>query len=72
LTVDPCLLGWNNGAVGRMAQAIYADRTFADLPILADALEEAGCEDRRLLDHCRQPGKHVPGCWLVDSILHRA
>jgi hypothetical protein len=42
---------------------------FADMPILADALEEAGCTDAAILDHCRQPGEHVRGCWVVDLLL---
>jgi hypothetical protein len=52
-----------------MAQAIQAEGRFEDLPILADALEEAGCTDPRVLDHCRSPGSHARGCWLVDLIL---
>jgi hypothetical protein len=39
------------------------------MPILADALEEAGCTDAVILNHCRQPGEHFLGCWIVDSIL---
>jgi hypothetical protein len=53
----------------RLARAIYADRTFDHLPILADALEEVGCIDAEILSHCRQPGKHVRGCWVVDLVL---
>jgi hypothetical protein len=41
------------------------------MPILGDALEEAGCSDTTILDHCRQPAEHVRGCWLVDRILGR-
>ena len=37
--------------------------------ILADALEEAGCHDLDILAHCRQPGEHVRGCWVVDLLL---
>ena len=39
------------------------------LPLLADALEEAGCDDRVVLDHCRGPGPHARGCWVVDLVL---
>jgi hypothetical protein len=67
--VDPAWLAWNDGTVVQMARAIYADRTFRWMPVLADALEEAGCTDADLLAHCRRPGEHVPGCWLVDSLL---
>jgi len=56
-------------AVLHLAQAIYDDRAFDQLPILADALQEAGCTSREVLDHCRSPGPHVRGCWVVDLIL---
>jgi hypothetical protein len=52
-----------------LAQAIYDHRRFADLLILADALEEAGCTDPDVLDHCRQPGVHSKGCWVLDLVL---
>jgi hypothetical protein len=52
-----------------LAQAIYDDRAFDRLPILADALEEAGCDTADILAHCRGPGPHVRGCWVVDLIL---
>jgi len=45
-----------------MAQAIYADRDWSTLPVLADALEDAGCADQELLEHLRGPGPHVRGC----------
>jgi len=48
---------------------IYSDKTFDQMPILADALEEAGCTSPNILNHCRQPGEHVRGCWVVDLIL---
>jgi hypothetical protein len=67
--VDPAWLRWNHGTVPRLAQHIYEERRFGDLPILADALEEAGCAEAALLDHCRQPGEHVRGCWAVDLVL---
>jgi len=68
-TVDSAWLRWNDGAVAKIAHGIYTDRTFDLLPILADALEEAGCTDPAILDHCRQPGEHVRGWWVVDLIL---
>ena len=52
-----------------LAESIYDDRAFDRLPILADALEDAGCTNRDILDHCRQPGEHVRGCWVVDLVL---
>jgi hypothetical protein len=66
---DPAWIAWNDGTVPKLAQAIYEERRFQDMPILADALEEAGCTNADILSHCRQPGKHVRGCWVVDSIL---
>jgi hypothetical protein len=62
-------LTWNGGTVAQMAQAIYDERRFGDLPFLADALEEAGCDDAEMLGHCRGAGAHVRGCWVVDSLL---
>jgi hypothetical protein len=55
--------------VVKLAQAIYAQRRFTDLPILADAFEEAGCAEAPILDHCRGGQPHVRGCWLVDLVL---
>jgi hypothetical protein len=67
--IDPLVRAWNDGTVVRLARSIYEERAFEQMPILGDALEEAGCTDGELLDHCRQSGRHVPGCWAVDSIL---
>jgi hypothetical protein len=69
VAIDPGWLTWHDGTIPKIAQAIYAERRFADMPILADALEEAGCTDAAILDHCRQPGEHVRGCWVVDLLL---
>jgi hypothetical protein len=52
-----------------LAAAFYAERAFDHLPILADAVEEAGCSDEALLGHLRGPDPHVRGCWAVDLIL---
>jgi hypothetical protein len=70
--VEPALLKWNGGAVRHLAEAIYRERNFADLPVLADALEEAGCAEPSLLDHCRRPSGHVLGCWALDTLTGRA
>jgi len=67
--VDPGWTQWSGGTVVRMAAAVYEDRRFGDLPVLADALEEAGCADEAILAHCRAPGPHVRGCWVVDALL---
>jgi hypothetical protein len=55
--------------IPKMAKAIYKERTFDQLPVLADALEDAGCTDSEILNHCRAPGEHVLGCWVVDLLL---
>ncbi len=66
---DPSLLAWNDGVVVKLAHGIYNDRAFDRLPVLADALEDAGCDNAELLNHCRRPGEHGRGCWAVDLIL---
>jgi hypothetical protein len=58
--------GWLTTNVINLTCTIYDDRAFNYLPILADALEEAGCTDADILKHCRQPGEHVRGCWVTD------
>ena len=60
---------WLASLVLGLAQAIYDERAFDRLPILADALEDAGCTDAAILEHCRGPGPHVRGCWVVDLLL---
>ena len=60
---------WRSETVVALASAIYAERAFDRLPILADALEEAGCDHPDVLVHCRGPGPHVRGCWVVDLVL---
>jgi hypothetical protein len=71
VTVAPSCLAWNSGTVVQLAQAIYFDRAFDRLPILADALEDAGCTNQDILAHCRQSGEHVRGCWVVDLLTGR-
>jgi hypothetical protein len=69
-------LNWNDRTIPHIAEAIYKERKLpegtldtARLAILADALLDAGCEDEALIQHCREPGPHVRGCWAVDLIL---
>jgi hypothetical protein len=69
VAIDPGWLAWNGGTARKLAQAIYEERAFDRMPILADALEDAGCTDPDLLAHCRGPGPHVRGCWAVDLLL---
>jgi len=67
-TLDPKLL---TSTARSLAEGIDAERAFDRLPILADALQDAGCEDLELLGHCRGPGPHGRGCWAVDRVLGR-
>lgn len=69
VTIDPAWLQANDGTVAKLVQVIYEERCFDDLPILADALLDAGCQNEGLLEHCRAPGEHVKGCWAVDALL---
>ena len=52
-----------------LATGIYAEKAFDRMPILADALQEAGCDNIEILTHCRGNGPHVKGCWVVDLVL---
>jgi len=67
--VDPNWLAWNNQTVPKLARTIYEDRRFDLMPILADALEDAMCNDSALVGHCRQEAQHFRGCWALDAIL---
>jgi hypothetical protein len=62
---------WRSEDVMLLARGIEQDGAFDRLPVLADALEEAGCDDRVVLDHCRGPGPHGRGCWVVDLVLSK-
>ena len=61
--------GWRTADVLGLARGIYADRAFDRLPLLADALMDAGCDSDDLLAHCRDEGPHARGCWVVDLLL---
>ena len=71
MTIDPAWLTWNDGTVVKLAQAIYEERAFERMPILADALEDASCGDEQILTHCRGPGPHARGCFAVDALLQK-
>jgi hypothetical protein len=58
--------------VHKLAGSIEAERRFGDLPVLADALEEAGCAHELILRHCRDGGEHALGCWVIDLLLGKA
>jgi hypothetical protein len=66
VALDP---SWLTSTVVALAEGIYQDRAFDRMPILADALQDAGCDNEAILNHCRQPGEHVRGCWVVDLVL---
>jgi hypothetical protein len=63
---------WQTSTAIAIARQMYDTRDFAAMPILADALQDAGCEEAAVLDHCRGPGSHVRGCWVVDHVLARS
>ena len=69
LTMSPAGKQWNRGNVASLARSIYEHGRFADLPQLADALEQAGCTDSKVLNHCRSANHHVRGCWVLDELL---
>lgn len=62
-------LAWNYAKIPSMARMMYNSQDFSGMPILADALEDAGCCHEGLLVHCREDRKHVRGCWVVDMLL---
>jgi hypothetical protein len=62
---------WLTPTVLALAQGIYEDGAFDRLPILGDALEDAGCNNAEVMNHCRGPGPHVKGCWVVDALLDK-
>jgi hypothetical protein len=69
LSLDPT---WLTSTVLALATGIYNEKAFDRMPILADALQDAGCDDDEILNHCRQPGEHVRGCWCVDLLLQKS
>jgi hypothetical protein len=63
---------WRTDTAVALAHQMYESRDFGAMPILADALQDAGCEDADILDHCRDAGQlHVRGCWVVDLVIGR-
>lgn len=75
VAADPA---WRTPAVVQLAQEIYDERAFDRMPALADALQNAGCDNADVLDHCRGvrppgvPAEHARGCWVVDLLLGKA
>jgi hypothetical protein len=72
VTINPSALPRQTSLTPRdLAQVIYDDSAFHELPVLADVLEDAGYADAVVLDHCRRPGYHARGCWVVDLLLDK-
>jgi hypothetical protein len=71
VVIERSWLTGNAGAAADLAQVLYDECAFDRLPILSDALEEAGCTDAAILSHLRGPGPHVPGCWPLDLLTGR-
>jgi hypothetical protein len=63
---------WRTPGAVALAGSLYEGRCFEAMPMLGDALEEAGCTDAVILAHCRGPGPHVRGCWVVDGLLGKS
>ncbi len=63
---------WRTRDVIALARGAYLYRDFSGMPKLADALQEAGCENEQVLDHCRGPNGHVNGCWVLNGLLDAA
>ena len=72
IAIDPAWLTWHGGLLVSMARQMYDSRDFSDMPVWADALEEAGCIDADILAHCRQSSEHVRGCWVIDALLGKS
>ena len=66
------LPAWRTDTTLALARQMYESRDFSAMPILADALQDAGCDSPDILSHCREPGQHVRGCWAVDLVLGKA
>ena len=60
---------WRTDTSVSLAAQMYESRDFYAMPILADALQDAGCDSADVLDHCRGSGPHVRGCWVIDRVL---
>ncbi len=62
---------WLTPAVKALAQSIYDERTFDQMTFLGEELVKSGCDNQEILGHCRGPGPHARGCWVVDLLLGR-
>ena len=70
ITLSP---DWRTDTALALARQKYELRDFTAMPILADALQDAGCDSADILDHCRDANQmHVRGCWVVDLVLGKS
>jgi hypothetical protein len=69
VAIDP---RWLTSTVLDLAAAIYDERAFDRMPILADSLMDAGCNSNEIIEHCRASGPHVRGCWVIDLLLDKS
>ncbi len=71
LGLPPFAPAWRSSAAVALAAGANSTNDFSSLPVLADALEDAGCDEPAVLDHCRAGSRHARGCWVVDALLGR-
>ena len=71
LKLARAMLGWEHGTVRALAQGIYDEGRWGEMPVLADALEDAGCREEEFLRHSRCAQAHYKGCWVVDALLEK-
>jgi len=62
---------WRTSTVVDLAHAIYEERAFERMPVLADALIDAGCDSEEIIAHCHGIGPHIRGCWVLDLLLDK-
>jgi ATP-dependent Clp protease ATP-binding subunit ClpA len=72
IPLPPALFMWNDGTIPALAREMVKELRWDGLPILADCLQEAGCSDSRILDHCYSGTEHGMHCWVTDLLLSRA
>ena len=79
IAINSAWLKWNDGIVPRLSSAIYEERSLPDghldvtrMGVLADALEDAGCDNEEIIRHCREQTVHVRGCFVIDLILGKS
>lgn len=71
IPIESKWLEYGSGLVVRLARVLHEEGRLDELPVLADALEDASCDNDRLLDHLRSPGPHARGCWVLDALMQK-